>query len=65
MGERTLTYPEWAAEMGRKFGRHASPLAPDINQLKGIVEAIANDASRRDHGGVVLHVFQTQLGVGG
>ena len=61
VGEKTLTYAEWTDEIALTFGAHAAPLSPDIDQLRSIVDAIASDDSGRDHAGVVLDVFRTQL----
>lgn len=61
VGERTLTYPEWTAEVAQTFGAHATPLSPDIDQLRAVVDAIANDASGCDHADVVLDTFRTHL----
>ena len=61
VGEKTLTYTEWTDEIAQTFGAHAAPLSPDIDQLCGIVDAIASDDSGRDHADVVLDAFRTQL----
>ncbi|MHC2850618.1 ATP-dependent helicase YprA (DUF1998 family) [Corynebacterium mucifaciens] len=61
VGERTLTYRQWTEEMAQTFGAHATPLSPDIDQLRQIVDAVARDDSGRDHADVVLDVFRTQL----
>lgn len=61
VGEKTLTYTEWMDEIAQTFGAHAAPLSPDIDQLRGVVDAIASDDSGRDHAEVVLDVFRTQL----
>jgi len=61
VGEKTLTYTEWTDEIAQTFGAHAAPLSPDIDQLRGIVDAIARDDSGRNHAEVVLDVFRTQL----
>lgn len=61
VGEKTLTYTEWTDEIAQTFGAHTAALSPDIDQLRGIVDAIASDDSGRDHADVVLDVFRTQL----
>ncbi|WP_175934250.1 DEAD/DEAH box helicase [Corynebacterium sp. Marseille-P4321] len=61
VGERTLTYREWTEEIGQTFGHLATPLSPDIDQLRQIVQTIANDTSGREHADVVLDTFRTQL----
>ena len=61
VSEKTLTYDEWAEEIAQTFGRSATPLSPDIDELRGIVEAAASDTSGRDHADVVLDIFRTQL----
>ncbi|OEY04789.1 hypothetical protein A0K93_06695 [Corynebacterium sp. BCW_4722] len=61
VSEKTLTYNEWTEEIGQTFGRHDTPLPPDIDELRGIVDAVANDTSGRDHADVVLDIFRTQL----
>ena len=61
VSEKTLEYAEWTEEIGQTFGRSATPLSPDIDELRGIVDAIANDTSGRDHADVVLDIFRTQL----
>lgn len=61
VSEKTLTYDEWTEEIGQTFGYRATPLSPDIDELRGVVNAIANDTSGRDHADVVLDIFRTQL----
>ena len=61
LSEKTLTYDEWTDEIGQTFGRGAAVLPPDIDELRGIVDAVANDTSGRDHAEVVLEIFRTQL----
>lgn len=61
VSEKTLTYTEWTEEIAQTFGRHDTPLPPDIDELRGIVDAVANDTSGRDHAEVVLDIFRTQL----
>ena len=61
VSEKTLTYTEWAEEITQTFGSHDTPLPPDIDELRGIVDAVANDTSGRDHAEVVLDIFRTQL----
>lgn len=61
VSEKTLTYGEWAEEIGQTFGYRDTPLPPDIDELRGVVDAIANDTSGRNHADVVLDVFRTRL----
>ena len=61
VGERTLTYEQWIEEIAQHYGAHTGGLSPDIDQLKEIVETIAEDSSGRDHADVVLDVFRAQL----
>ena len=61
VGERTLTYPEWVDEIQQSYGAHEVQPYPDIEQLRAVVDAIANDESGRNYADVVLDVFRTQL----
>ena len=61
VSEKTLTYTEWIEEIGRTFGYRDTPLSPDIDELRGVVDAIAKDTSGRDHADVVLDIFRTRL----
>nr|WP_305082881.1 DEAD/DEAH box helicase [Corynebacterium sp. CCUG 69979] len=61
VSEKTLTYDEWTEEIAQTFGRSAAALPPDIDELRGIVDAVASDTSGRDHADVVLDIFRTQL----
>ena len=61
VSEKTLTYDEWTEEIAQTFGRSAAVLPPDIDELRGIVDAVASDTSGRDHADVVLDIFRTQL----
>ncbi|MGV0380618.1 DEAD/DEAH box helicase [Corynebacterium lehmanniae] len=61
VGERTLTYEQWVDEIAGMFGSHSPTPLPDIDQIKQINSAIADDASGRDYADVVLEVFRTQL----
>ncbi len=61
VSEKTLTYTEWTEEIAQTFGRRDTPLPPDIDELRGIVDAVANDTSGRDHADLVLDIFRTQL----
>ena len=61
VGERTLSYQDWVAELGQTYGAHPVQPYPDIEQLRTVVETIQQDTSGRDHADVVLDVFRTQL----